>query len=98
MTHTEERLQDRNIRLTPSQIMGYVYEYGDLAQHVAVIIGRVDFQGDSSVAYRNRHESNGDLIVLIIRKGQDKTIMFRRSNQNNTPEGLRVNRLVDLTQ
>jgi hypothetical protein len=44
-----------------------------------------------------RKESNGDMVVLIVRTNNPVTIMYRRKNQNNTPDGLRVEKLVDLT-
>lgn len=98
MNHTEERLQDRHIGLTPAQVIGYVYEYGKENTDIAVIVAKCEFCGQAEGAYRSRGESNGDMIVLIIRNMQAKTIMYRRSNQNNTPQGLRVSELIDLTQ
>lgn len=95
MTHLEIRLAERDIHVSQAQISGLCYEY----ECAAVILSKQgSHHGPSNGDFYGRSESNGDLVVLIIRDHQPVTIMYRRSNQNNTPSGLRVDELIDLTQ
>lgn len=94
MTHIEQRLQERNIQVSKNVLVGSCYEY----ENAAVILARGNHVGDNEHGYFDRQESNGDLVVLIIREHKPITIMYRRSSQTNTPEQLRVNQLVDITQ
>jgi hypothetical protein len=96
MTHLESRLIERNITLSMAQLTGIVYEYGD--SDCAVVIAKCEFSGQNVGKYRSRLESNGDLVVLIIRQHEAKTIMYRRSNQPLTPEAMNVKQVIDLTQ
>ena len=97
MTHTTQRTQERQISLSASQIDGIVYEYGDMDTDLAVIVSKVAHYGVDTGSYYGRTDSNGDLVVLIIRNHEAKTIMYRRSSQTNTPAQLRVNKIIDLT-
>jgi len=94
MTHYESRTQDRPMTstLSKAQLAGLCYEY----ECAAVIINRITAQNDYG-KYRSRHESNGDLVVLIIRDHKAITIMYRRSNQPQTCEALHVSQVIDLT-
>lgn len=93
MTHLEVRLQERGIHVSQAQIIGLCYEY----ECAAVILKREAHHGPTTGDFYGRNESNGDLVVLIIRNHTPVTIMYRRSNQNNTPAGLRVDELIDIT-
>lgn len=98
MSHLEERLLDREYTnvLTSAQLAGLCYECD---QDTAVICKRYDDQkGESCGKYRERLESNGEYVVLIIRNHQPKTIMYRRANQPMTTTALRVSNILDLTQ
>ena len=97
MTHTEQRLTERQISLTASQIAGIVYEYGDIDTDLAVIVAKVERVEPEKCGYYGRAQSNGDLVVLIIRNHRPVTLMYRRSDQTNTPAQLRVNQILDIT-
>ena len=95
MSHLQERLQERNIEIGDSflYLLAFVAE-----KDTAYIIKNLDcHKGTTEKNYYDRKESNGDMVVLIVRKNNPVTIMYRRKNQNNTPEGLRVESLIDLT-
>lgn len=93
MTHIEKRLQERDIKVSKAVIIGLCYEY----DNAAVILARQSHYGENSGDYYGRKQSNGDMVVLIIREHKPVTIMYRRSNQTNTAKALRVNQLVDIT-
>lgn len=93
MTHIEQRLQERHISI----------DYGKLCQiakfagrDAAILLGSVPVQNDDDTPYNSRELSNGELVVMIVRNGQPKTIMFRRSNQPFTAEALRVEKVYTL--
>lgn len=97
MTHLESRLQDREFTniLTVSQLAGLCYECD---VDTAVIVAKLNIQqGQAYGEYRERYESNGEYVVLIIRNHQPKTIMYRRANQPMTTTALRVSSILDLT-
>lgn len=94
MTHIEQRLQERHIHVSAAVLVGLCYEY----ENAAVILAKGSHVGDDENGYFDRAESNGDLVVLIIREHKPITIMFRRSSQTNTAQQLRVNQIVDITQ
>jgi hypothetical protein len=87
------RLYENGVRVSESAIIGLCYECDT---DTAVILTQVDHKGDNSTPYYGRMDSNGDLVVLIIRNHNPVTLMFRRSNQTNTPAQLRVNKIIDL--
>lgn len=92
MTHLEQRLNERGIKINQGQLI-------DIAKtcntSTAVLIAKSEScNGDTSKAYRQR-ESNGELVVLIVRNNYPVTIMFRRLNQPWTPSAMGVNELKD---
>lgn len=93
MTHIEKRLQEREINISRSVIIGLCHKY----ECAAIILARQSHYGENSSDYYERKQSNGDMVVLIIREHRPVTIMYRRSNQTNTAEALRVNQLVDIS-
>lgn len=94
MTHIEQRLQERNIAISHATIAGLCYECD---VDTAVIISKGEHMGQDYGRYTERNESNGDLVVLIIRNHAPVTVMYRRSSQTNTCEQLRVNQIIDIT-
>jgi hypothetical protein len=96
--HAIERIQGRlaqeGVRISENVIIGLCYECDT---DTAVIIAKTEHKGDNTNSYYGRTDSNGDMVVLIIRHHEAITIMFRRSSQTNTPEQLRVNQIIDLT-
>jgi hypothetical protein len=95
-SHTQQRAVERQISLTTSQIAGIVYEYGDEDTDLAVIVAKCERVEPEKCSYYGRMQSNGDLVVLIIRNHRPVTLMYRRSDQTNTPAQLRVNKIIDL--
>lgn len=93
MKHIVDRLNERNIQITPNQIVDIAQKYIS----AAIILQKSSHVGQEG-AYRTRTESNGDLVVLIVRNRYPVTIMYRRSNQPATPEALHVMQVVDITQ
>lgn len=96
MNHIQERLQERNINIPLTVI-------NNLADHcindTALILAHLDTaHGDSVSNYCDRGESNGDLVVLIVRNNRPNTIMYRRSSQTNTANQLRVDVLEDISE
>lgn len=84
MTHIELRLAERNITVTHDVLLKIAKQ---IPTSAAIIIAHLDsVRGNSCDAT----ESNGDLVILIVRNRQPKTIMFRRSNQPFTPDALNV--------
>lgn len=95
MTHTQQRLIERGIKIPDSELNKIA-----LSCNVdsAVILAKLDtHKGDNSNGYYQRQESNGDLIVLIVRNSRPITIMYRRSNQPQTAQALKVSNVIDLT-
>lgn len=95
MTHLEERLLERNIHIRQAELERIASQYRTAS---AIILAKGTHQGDDEHTYYNRKESNGDMVVMIVRNRQPKTIMFRRSSQTNKPEQLRVNQIIDLSR
>ena len=91
--HIIDRLAERNIELAVEKI-DYIAKQCDNA---AIILLRQEFKGQADGAYRSRSESNGDLVVMIVRNHFPVTIMFRRSDQPKTAEAMHVQFVIDLT-
>ncbi len=94
MTHLQERLAERNLAYRPEALTKIARHFGNTS--AAVLLARLDNHQGVEGAYRSRQESNGDLVILICRNGEAKTIMYRRSNQPITPEALNVRHVVEL--
>ena len=97
MTHLQDRLTERGLngKITDSEL----YMIASHCSHdTAVILHKLDSPaGDCESSYYKRTESNGELVVLIVRKSRAVTIMYRRSSQTNTTSQLRVSEIIDLT-
>lgn len=96
-SHLQQRLSERGIEnlVTDSECW---YIAKNCKQDSAVILTKLDSHiGTSDKSYYARTDSNGDLVVLIVRENRPVTIMYRRSSQTNTPAQLRVNEIIDLT-
>jgi len=94
MTHIEQRLAERNITIATEALWNIARKVGKVSS--AVLLGRVAHQGQQNGAYRSRSESNGDLVILLVRGARPVTIMYRRSNQPFTAEALHVNQVIEL--
>lgn len=95
MTHCEERLAERNIHIEAWKLVK-IANYFNTVSSCAVLLTRLDESINDTGAYRTREESNGDLVILIVRNGEPKTVMYRRSNQPLTAEALHVKQVVEL--
>jgi len=94
MSHLQQRLKERNIKIDESILWNIAK---DLNVDSAVIVARLDSSlDDKSGNYYTRNESNGDLVFLIVRNRKPITIMYRRSSQNNSASQLRVNQVLEL--
>jgi len=93
MTHIEQRLAERNIAIDYSKLVVIAQHIGNTS--AAVLLGTCTPVNDTG-AYRSREESNGDMVVLIVRDGKPITIMYRRSNQPFTPDALNVRKVYTL--
>jgi len=93
MTHIEQRLAERNIKVDYSKLLVIAKSCGNTS--AAILLGNVPYS-DPGTDYHSRQESNGDLVVMIVRDGEPKTIMFRRSNQPFTPSALNVNKVYSI--
>lgn len=92
MTHIEQRLQERHIAIDYSKLCQIARSAG---KDAAVLLGTVPYT-DTGTDYHSRQESNGELVVMIVRNGEPKTVMFRRENQPFTAEALRVEKVYTL--
>lgn len=95
--HTIQRLQERNINLDINKLIEIAKKYNDdTAIVVKKLSSNLNIRGGD---YYNRQESNGDLIVLIVRNKEPHTIMFRRSTQPKDTKALNVKKfLFDIIQ
>jgi hypothetical protein len=91
--HITDRLAERNITIDCDKLAILAAK----VDNAAIILLKQEHKGQEG-AYRTRNESNGDLVVMIIRNHYPVTIMYRRSNQPATCDALRVNQVIDLTQ
>jgi hypothetical protein len=92
--HIADRLAERNISIDIDKLCAITAYY----ENAAIILMKQDQHHGQEGAYRTRTESNGDLVVLIIRNHYPVTVMYRRSNQPATAEAMRVNQVIDLAQ
>ncbi len=96
MIHIPDRLKEREINYPQDEILKIAKScYCD----TAIILQKLnESMGETNKDYKERKKSNGDLVILIVRGKNPVTIMFRRSTQNNTPEQLKVDKIIDLTK
>lgn len=91
--HTMQRLQERGINYHPFTLESMA-ESCD--KDTAIILCQMKTQKGMTYGSYNERESNGELVVMIVRNHQPQTIMFRRINQPLTNEALRVESVKDL--
>lgn len=96
MSHLQQRLSERKINYPTSKLF-------DIAKNcktdTAVVLLKLDgIQNDSKLSFYDRTESNGDLVILIVRNQRPCTIMYRRSNQKMTPDSMKVNNVISYLQ
>jgi hypothetical protein len=92
MMHYMERINERTPDLAPIIERRIVKAATSLptGNHAVYIYRLPEFRGSSDKNYYARRESNGNLVVAIIRKGIVCTVMLRRDNQPATPESMSV--------
>jgi len=93
--HIKERCQDRNVEISENILSNLASQ---CCCDTALLLCRFsEIKNDSDKDFYDREESNGDLLFLIVRRKRPVTIFFRRSDQNNTLDGLRVNLIEDIS-
>lgn len=92
MTHCQQRLAERNLEIAEEAL----WKIARFVGNAAVLLARLDNHVGQEGAYRGREESNGDLVVLIVRDSKPVTIMYRRSDQPFTTEAMRVNQVYEI--
>lgn len=61
---------------------------------IALKLTDIPFCGDNHNEYYSRTQSNGDAVWAIIRDQSVITYFFRRSDQKQTPESMRVDKIL----
>jgi hypothetical protein len=93
--HALQRAAERlGVELDPDVVQGIVHN----ADNVAASCGDIDtaarvYRLGRMVGQAWSDRSNGDTVVAIIRQGEVRTFMFRRSTQPHTPEAYNVRKV-----
>lgn len=82
-SHIISRLKLRNLNYSEDFLLG-------ISQKCRVDTAVLLKSPEKKVFVRDEEESNGDLVILIVRNGRPITIMFRRSNQSLNKFALNV--------
>ena len=83
--HLESRLAERGLKYSELYLRAVALECSE--KSTAVCLAKT---GVEKMYLGDREESNGDLVILVVRNKIPTTIMFRRSNQPFTPKALNV--------
>ena len=94
MSHVCERLHERGINIHPFTVDS-IAESCKVDSAIVLFKLKNSVNNHGRIAYNERKESNGNIIVLIVRDNKPVTIMFRRENQPLTCESLHVNIVID---
>ena len=81
MSHITERLKEREIFISESEIHKIA---GNCKSDTAILLQR------SENSRFSKDESNGEMVILIVRNQIAVTVMFRRGNQEFSRTALRV--------
>lgn len=87
--HISQRLKERNLNLSEAFILAVIKE--SKGKDTAALIKRIS---DPVFYYGDVPESNGDLVILIIRNNRPVTVFFRRSDQPFEEKALRVEQCI----
>lgn len=89
--HIYKRLNERKLSFSEIFLLALAQE---CERDTAILLKNLhECKNESSLPHKLRRESNGELVILIIRESKPITIMFRRSDQPFTPEALRVDEI-----
>ncbi len=91
--HLIQRLQERGINYHPFTLESMAEK---CEKDTAIVLCQCKTQQGMSYGDYYSRESNGELVVMIVRERQARTIMFRRLNQPLTCDALRVSAIQDL--
>lgn len=93
--HIYQRLNERGLSFS----MEYLISLAKKCENdTAILLCILDeYRNDSDLDFCQRKESNGNLVILIVRNQDPITIMFRRTEQPFTPEALKVDETMVLT-
>jgi len=87
--HVQKRLQERKVGFSELLLEAIARECDE--QDTAVLIKELDTPiFPDALDYYDCVQSNGELVILIVRNKKPITVMFRRKNQPFTPEALKV--------
>ena len=96
MKHIKQQLESRGIGLNPEILANLATRCNGSVALLLMDLGKV--QNDTSEYYTKRKVSNGDNVILIVRKRYPVTVMYRRSEQPFTPEVLKVDAVCDIRE
>lgn len=94
LPHVQEKLKERGLNYSELFLRAVALnDCGDV--DTAVVLDKLDIP----IPYKSDTESNGDLVILIVRNHFPVTIMLRRSwNQPLTPKALDVREIIWLQE
>ena len=89
LSHVQNQLKNRGLNYSEIFLRAVANDCG--CEDTAVILDILD----QPIPYKNQFESNGNVVILIVRNRYPVTIMFRRSNQPLTPKSLDVRKIIN---
>ena len=81
--HLQERLKERGLKFSEIYLLALALE---CEKDTAILLHDTKIHK----CRIDQEESNGNLVILIVREKRPVTIMFRRDNQPFTPSALKV--------
>lgn len=87
--HVLERLRERKLNFSQIMLLAIAR---DCERDTAILLKKFENRNNEmeKIPHYLREESNGDLVILVVRDKTPITVMFRRSDQPFTPQALRV--------
>jgi uncharacterized protein YfbU (UPF0304 family) len=96
LPHITNRLAERNLHIPEDLIEDLAEQYD---KDTAIVILNMGFcVNNSSRDFYERKESNGELVILVVRHHEAITVFFRRKDQPLDAQSLKVNKVVDLSK
>lgn len=87
LPHVQKKLEERGLKYSEIFLRAVAK---DCQVDTAVVLDILA----KPVPYKNDTESNGNMVIMIVRNQFPVTIMFRRSNQPLTPKSLDVREIL----
>jgi len=96
LPHIIQRLEERKLHIPEELIEDLAEIY---VEDTAIVILNMGFcVNHSNKEFYERNESNGELVILVIRHQEPITVFFRRKDQPLDAHSLRVNKVVNLSK